>query len=268
VLARAPEALTPETARSLVSELLAHGAIVDAESPPGPDPAANRRRFSVLLRCRGRIGPVVAVLLAAAGVGQVAISGAGVVAPEDVAIGGLSTDDIGRPYAVAATDAVHRAAPGVDTRSPADRLPDLVVLAAGPLPALADQVRWAAAGIPHLPVLLRDGAAVVGPLVLPGRTACLTCVEHHRRDRDPAWPVLAAQLATESRPEPADAVVVSSAAALAAAEVIGHLDGALTSTVGVSLEVGPPGEPLRHREWQAHPRCACLLGNTPHFRLR
>ena len=28
------------------------------------------------------------------------------------------------------------------------------------------------------------------------------------------------------------------------------------------------GEPLRHREWQAHPRCACLLENTPNFGLR
>lgn len=258
VLAKAPAALAPGSARALVTALMGYGAVVDADA--GAPKAPARRRLTVLLRCRGRVGPVVAVLLAAAGVGRVTVSGGGVVGPDDVAVGGLSPDDVGRPYTVATMDAVRRVAPGVDTRQPTTRwLPDFVVLAAGPLPNPADQVRWAAAGVPHLPVLLRDGVAVVGPLVLPGRTACLGCVEQHRRDRDPAWPVLAAQLATDQRPEPAEAVVVSAAAALAAAEIVGHLDGGAAATAGASLEVGPPGEPPRRREWAPHPRCGCLL---------
>jgi bacteriocin biosynthesis cyclodehydratase domain-containing protein len=289
VVADAPPGLPPGSAEELIRLLLTRGAVVDADVltprvgpdadatlPPLPPELASallthgadgvgrmsaRRRAHVLVRCRGRVGPLIAALLAAGGVGRVSVTGSGVVAPDDVTVGGLGPDDVGRPYVLAAIDAVRRASPAVDTRRPATGVPDFVVLAAGPLPLPADQVRWTAAGVPHLPVLLRDGVAIVGPLVVPGRTACLACVEAHRRDRDPAWPVLAAQLATEARPELADPAVVSLAAALAAAEVSGHLEGQPTAALGVSLEAGPPGVPLRQRAWPPHPRCGCLPGS-------
>ena len=50
------------------------------------------------------------------------------------------------------------------------------------------------AGVPHLPVRVRDGTGLVGPLVIPGATSCLRCADLHRSDRDAAWPALAAQL--------------------------------------------------------------------------
>ena len=50
------------------------------------------------------------------------------------------------------------------------------------------------AGVPHLPVRVRDGAGLVGPLVIPGVTSCLACADLHRTDRDAAWPAVAAQL--------------------------------------------------------------------------
>ena len=43
-----------------------------------------------------------------------------------------------------------------------------------------------AAGIPHLPVRVRDGTGLVGPLVIPGVTSCLRCADLHRSDRDAA----------------------------------------------------------------------------------
>ncbi|TQS42307.1 TOMM precursor leader peptide-binding protein [Cryptosporangium phraense] len=278
VLAAAPPGIQ---AAELIGRLLARGAIVDAATltpsadtaiaahlasallthgPEAADRVTARRRAHVLVRCKGRVGPLVAALLAAGGVGRVTVTGSGVVAPDDVTVGGLGPDDVGRPYVLATIDAIRKAAPTVDTS--ANSTPDFVVLAAGPLPLPADQVRWTSSGVPHLPVLLRDGVAIVGPLVVPGRTACLSCVEAHRRDRDPAWPVLAAQLATERKPELADASVVSIGAALAAAETTGHLEGVPTAALGVSLEAGPPGVPLRQRPWPPHPRCGCLPGSS------
>ena len=47
---------------------------------------------------------------------------------------------------------------------------------------------------PHLPLVLGPGMADVGPLITPGRTACLACMSAERRSADPAWPALAAQL--------------------------------------------------------------------------
>ena len=49
-------------------------------------------------------------------------------------------------------------------------------------------------GVAHLPVRVRDGTGLVGPLVIPGVTSCLGCADLHRRDRDAAWPAVAAQL--------------------------------------------------------------------------
>src|SRR6516165_8762324 len=49
-------------------------------------------------------------------------------------------------------------------------------------------------GVPHLPVRVRDGTGLVGPLVIPGVTSCLRCADLHRSDRDAAWPVVASQL--------------------------------------------------------------------------
>jgi hypothetical protein len=46
----------------------------------------------------------------------------------------------------------------------------------------------------HVPVALTGTGAEIGPFVVPGRTACLACVAAARRDEDPSWPVVAAQL--------------------------------------------------------------------------
>jgi hypothetical protein len=51
-----------------------------------------------------------------------------------------------------------------------------------------------ASDVTHLPVELSGDRVSVGPLVVPGSTACLACVHAHRRDADPAWPQVAAQL--------------------------------------------------------------------------
>ena len=56
------------------------------------------------------------------------------------------------------------------------------------------------AGIAHLAATAGADRAVVGPLVIPGRSACLRCLELHRTDRDPLWPTVAAQLAADLRP--------------------------------------------------------------------
>jgi len=48
--------------------------------------------------------------------------------------------------------------------------------------------------IHHLPLVFSGGQATIGPYVQPGVTACLACAHAYRRDADPDWPMLAAQL--------------------------------------------------------------------------
>ena len=72
--------------------------------------------------------------------------------------------------------------------------------------------------MPHLAASAREAIGVVGPLVLPGRTACLSCLELARSDRDPAWPLILAQLAGQvAQPVACAATLAAAVAAQAAA---------------------------------------------------
>ena len=221
---------------------------------------ARRSRRAVVVQARGRIGPMLAALLAASGVGRVHVQATGKVSSGDVGPGGLLPDDVHQPYAVAAADAVRRVAPEVDTRplGPTSQ-PDLIVLAGGHRPSPAGSLGRLTRGVPHLPVSLRDGTAVIGPLLVPGRTACLGCIELHRSDRDPVWPALVAQLSTtrSEHPEPSHLAVAVTAAGLAGAQVLCYLDGGDPEALGRSLELTGLGERIRRRSWPPHPRCDC-----------
>jgi hypothetical protein len=108
---------------------------------------------------------------------------------------------------------------------------------------------------PHL-LLRSNGAGVtVGPLVLPGRTACLRCTDLTRRDADPAWPVLLDQLVRLHRP--ADPVPAAWGAAVAAAQVMAHLEGGQPESAGATLDLDETDHLMRWRAWPQHGACGC-----------
>jgi hypothetical protein len=219
-----------------------------------------RRAASVVVHGAGRVGVSLAALLAAAGVGQVHVADRGPVRPGDVAPAGVAAADVDRSRSAAAAEALRRAAPEVRSGPPAPgRRPDLVVLAS--TEPVDTTLRTALAGgrVAHLVAGVRETTAVVGPLVLPGRTGCLHCGDLHRADRDPAWPVVAAQLVgiRRRREEPCDVALATVAASLAALQCLAHLDGRPAAATGASLELGLTDWRLRRRSWPAHPRCDC-----------
>src|SRR5690606_604292 len=55
---------------------------------------------------------------------------------------------------------------------------------------------WLRRDLPHIGIVLGDTEVQISPVVVPGRTPCLRCAELHRRDADPCWPAVAAQLIT------------------------------------------------------------------------
>ncbi len=229
----------------------------------GPDAGgvlAARHRRMVEVHGTPRIAVPVATTLAAAGVGRVSVVGRGDVEQRDVAPGGLCAADAGTPRAIAAVAALTRVAPEVDPRPLPPRRPaDLAVLAGGAVGDLPRADRLLAAGVPHLAVSVRDTTGVVGPLVRPGRSSCLRCAELHRRDRDPVWPVVAAQLATAPRPdvEAQDSALVTAITGLAALQALAQLDGQPAQAVDGTLELSLPDCRLRRRPWPAHPSCGC-----------
>ena len=219
-----------------------------------------RRAASVVVHGAGRVGASLATLLAAAGVGQVHVADRGPVRPGDVAPAGVAAADVDRSRTGAAAEALRRAAPEIRSTPPTPgRRPDLVVLAS--TEPVDTTLRTALAGgqVAHLVAGVRETTAVVGPLVLPGRTGCLRCGDLHRADRDPAWPVVAAQLVgiRRRREEPCDVVLATVAASLAALHCLAHLDGRPSAATGASLELSLTDWRLRRRRWPAHPRCDC-----------
>ncbi|MBV1849011.1 hypothetical protein KUA19_02600 [Catellatospora sp. NEAU-YM18] len=111
--------------------------------------------------------------------------------------------------------------------------------------------------VPHLALCVRDGTAVVGPLVPTTGGPCLRCLDLHRADRDPCWPDLVAQLA-QAAPErdPCAAATRVTAAGFAAAEILAYLDGAEPTTIGTTVEINGVA-PWRRRSWSPHPACDC-----------
>ena len=122
------------------------------------------------------------------------------------------------------------------------------------------------AGVAHLPVRVRDGTGLVGPLVLPGVTSCLQCADLHRSDRDGDWPAVAAQL--RGKVGTASRATILATAALALSQIdlviraVGHrgdTDPAPEAppTLDTTLEVDAGGCSVSARRWTRHPGCRC-----------
>jgi bacteriocin biosynthesis cyclodehydratase domain-containing protein len=115
--------------------------------------------------------------------------------------------------------------------------------------------------VAHLAVRVRDGTGLVGPLVVPGATSCLNCADLHRRDRDAAWPAVAAQL--RDTVGVADRATLLATAALALSQVnrvIGAVRGTDSeppASLSATLEFDVHAGSIVARQWPKHPLCSC-----------
>jgi hypothetical protein len=142
--------------------------------------------------------------------------------------------------------------------------PDLVVLVGVPDPQVGE--RLMADGLPHLAAAGGEAIGIVGPLVVPGRTACLRCLDLTRAELDPAWPLILAQLAGRQADPPAcGAVLTASVAAQAAAQALLFVDrpGRAGPAWNGTLELEMPGWQWRRRTWPPHPDCNCSCRPCP-----
>ncbi|MGH3702443.1 MAG: ThiF family adenylyltransferase [Pseudonocardiaceae bacterium] len=218
---------------------------------------AQRREAAVRVVGSGRVTVAVATALAAAGVGHVTVYAYGTVAAADLGTGYLP-DDLGRPRAAAAADAVRRCAPGVIMK--ARRQPDLIVISDVVVPEPAMVTELLETRIPHLIGYAHEGTAMVGPLVWPGRSSCLHCAELHQAELDVAWPKLAAQLVGQI--PNAGLACTQLTAALIAEQALAALAGPesglpIPPTWGATLELDPVHGTLHRHLRPVHPRCKC-----------
>jgi hypothetical protein len=237
---------------------------------------ARRRRALVGVEGAGRVGATLLGLLAAAGVGQLAATDHRTMREYDVAPGGAGPGAVRQPRADSALAAARSTASATKSGADRRRHPDLTVLCPdAPHVDASRRDALLADGTPHLLAVTYESVGVVGPLVVPGRTPCLRCLDLHRVDRDRQWPMVSAQLATPARAlggvtsvAACDVVLATAVAAYAAFAALDFVDSqgddgsARPGLSGASVELRPPTGWPRRRSWPVHPSCGCCWPET------
>ncbi len=242
----------PDGPRARLACELASASLAYGHADGGARILSRRQAARIRVYGTGPVGPAVASLLAASGVGQVAsVSQAG---PPDA-----GRADARFPGAGTNGRSARRPRPGARyPAAEAGQRADLAILAGGYPAELPGEL--AASGTAHLAASASEAIGVVGPLVIPGRSACLGCLELARRDRDPAWPLILAQVAGRSAsPAACGAALAAAVAAQAAGQALSFIDLArpADAVINGTLELVLPGWQWRRRSWAPHPRCRC-----------
>jgi len=156
----------------------------------------------------------------------------------------------------------HTAACGVATVTwsfDVDQPPHLTVVVVRDAIGERDRSSWSRSGLSHMPIIIGDQHAVLGPLMTAhGQGPCLMCLDLSRKDRDNAWPFIAAQVSAVPSDWDCDITVDppldGTIGALAAMLISAHVDGVPVPD-GVTWEIGLPWPHVTTRVWQRHPAC-------------
>jgi len=260
--------------RARLAGELATVSLAHRDSDGGARTLARRLAAQVRIHGNGRVAGTVAGLLKASGIGRVADVGnaqpgnaqPGTAQPGTAQPGtaqpGTAQPGTAQPgTAQPGTAQPGTAQPGKARRGAAgaDKArPDLAVLVGRqPLEVRDSLMREQ---LPHLAASADEAIGIVGPLVIPGRTACLRCLDVTRADLDPAWPLILAQLAgREPEPLACDAPLAAAVAAQAAAQALAYIDRTVTAVAvtGATLELVLPGWQWRRRTWPRRRDCSC-----------
>jgi hypothetical protein len=217
------------------------------------DDPTRERLASVVVRWRGCGLPALeaARILALAGVRTMSAVDSRPVSPAD-------------PYSpslrgLARAEALARAVAetGAEVRWASREWPaNVEVLSAHGAPDLISTRELLARDVAHLLIVADEDGLTVGPVVVPGLTACAGCLAHARADRDPRWPRIALQFGGAARDGAAHLPPECSSlgGALAAREVLATLRG--ERRVAGQWRIPALGE----ASWQAvqpHEACGC-----------
>jgi bacteriocin biosynthesis cyclodehydratase domain-containing protein len=232
--------LLPPSLRARLAAELATASLAHRDGDGGARTLARRLAAQVCIHGGGRVGAGIASLLTTSGIGRVTHA------------------DPAREAAAEPPRAARPSTKSPGTPRPGTPRPDLAVLVGRhPLELRGSLMREQ---IPHLAAAADEAIGIVGPLVVPRRTACLRCMDLTRADRDPAWPLILAQLVGR-QPDPlaCDAPLAAAVAAHAAAQALAFIDRPSESgaVANGTLELVLPSWQWRRRTWPPHPDCDC-----------
>lgn len=142
-----------------------------------------------------------------------------------------------------------------------DERPDAVLALYAGEPDRAALDPLLARGVTHQLVRAVEGELVIGPLVVPGRSPCLRCLDAHHACDDPLHPALVDRhhraVRHDGVAEPVDSALAALATAWAVRDLTAHLDGERPPSVAATVHVSPDLGALSVVAWAPHPGCGC-----------
>ena len=148
-------------------------------------------------------------------------------------------------------------APGTAETAARGRRPAMAVLVTTHVIDPLEHLRWLRADVPHLPIVFGEAAVTIGPLVAPGATACLGCVERSRALDDAARTAIASQL--WGAPAAAESPALATEAAVEALRMLRagipnpDADPGASSSLRLDAESGA----REAAEWWPSESCGC-----------
>lgn len=134
----------------------------------------------------------------------------------------------------------------------------LVVVASDREPSRDASDEVMSVGLPFLCVGVRELVGVVGPFVVPGRTACIRCIDLSRSQLEPCWATLVDS--ANHNPIPGGCCppsLVAVTAGYAAQEVALWASGSLPVSCDALVEIPHGLGPVHTRGYEPHPHCGC-----------
>jgi hypothetical protein len=243
-------AFTPAIAERMIPELSAI-AFRPHVNDGGGSLLAKRQKQRVLLHGGDRVGMTIATTLAASGVGQVQVVDDGQIAPVDVFGSSVRFTEVGASRQAVADQRIREAAP---VEAPIILgPPDLIILTKPPMPE--EVMDLGLTGTTHLVIDIDPDSATVGPLVIPGSTACTRCIALRKVDHDRHWG--AVEMVKLNRRVLPSALLAQLTASHASAQALLFLDSGTCTAVDTTLHLSLSDGFIRPRSWKVHPLCGC-----------
>lgn len=236
-----------------------------------------RSRAAVRIAGLGRTGSVIAQALAAAGIGTLLLEDNHRVRACDVGVGSYRLCDIGMTRTAAVRRQIHHVDPTIQAHAlgmsntaaaKSSFTLDLVISVSNDVTDERLQAELMHREHPHLPVVLRDRDVLIGPLVVPGQTACIECIDRHRADQDPQWldicRTMRLRAAGKDFTGPEESALALSAAGPAVLQSLLLIDGVnRPSAWSTVVQLRAADGSSTAQSYQPHPQCGCMDSSRP-----
>ncbi len=229
----------------------------------------NRLSADIHIYGGGRLGMTIALLLATGGFQKIFVKDEQLITASDLSAWGASRIDIGMRRDKVAMQLIERVQAGATQRtgsnqnSQAHRLkilaPDCVADYPWISPDQSDSCLTS--DTPHIFATLAGSKSMKSSIIQPGINGCIRCMHSYLTDRDPAWPIVCAQLIGRTSADVSPTGLVMSTALKVAASVSEWFDSAKNQANLIEVNSWPDG--LTQNIWnEPHPACGCGWNTT------